>query len=206
MSAVGNPGAFECKHDPDGQGPDTDPYGLAIRGHDVYVADAAGNDIVKVEHHQTSLVKVLSKTAQPVPTSLAWGPDGALYIGELNFEAGIGKTAVYRLEPWSGRLTKYADGLSAVTSLAFGRHGTLYVTEWTTAFGPTGPTPNGDVIAIPWGGGTAGRQVIGAGSLHYPTGVGVKGDSLYVSNWGTAPGTGPAPHGQLVRIRLGHDC
>jgi hypothetical protein len=112
---------------------------------------------------------------------------------------------VYRLEPWSGKLTRYAGGLSAITSLAFDEHGTLYVTEWTTAFGPNGPTPNGDVVAIPWGGGAGGRHVIGAGSLHYPTGVGVRGDSLYVSNWGTAAGTGPGPHGQLVRVSLDSD-
>src|SRR6202008_2045086 len=50
VSAVGDPGSFECANDPDGQGPDTDPYGLAVRGHTFYVADAAGNDLVKIHN------------------------------------------------------------------------------------------------------------------------------------------------------------
>ena len=99
-TAVGDPGSFECANDPDGQGPDTDPYGLAAgHGRSFYVADAAGNDIVKVHKDgTTSLAAVLSTTGQPVPTSLAWGPDGALYIGTLNFEGGPGAATVYRLD------------------------------------------------------------------------------------------------------------
>jgi hypothetical protein len=92
--------------------------------------------------------------------------------------------------------------LTAVTAIAFGDNGTLFATEWTTGFGPFGPSPNGDVVAIPWGGSTNGRQVIGAGDLHFPTGVGVQGNSLYVSTWGIAPGSGPGPHGELVRFSL----
>jgi hypothetical protein len=204
--AVGDPGSFECQNDPDGQGPDSDPYGIAARGKTLYVADAAGNDIVSVLEGNTSLETVLSTDSQPVPTSLAFGPDGALYIGTLNFEAGPGGAAVYRYDPETGDLSVYASGLTAVTSLAFGHGGTLYVTEWTTGFGPDGPLPDGDVVAIPWGGGTDGRQVIGTGTLHFPTGVAVIGSKLYVSNWGIATGEdgpfGPGAHGQLVMTSL----
>jgi SMP-30/Gluconolactonase/LRE-like region len=206
--AVGDASTIECTTDPDGQGPDSDPYGIANRNGAFYVADAAGNDIVKVHEGDTSLVKVLSTDAQPVPTSLAFGPDGALYIGTLDFEGGPGGAAVYRLDLSTNELSVYASGLTAVTSLAFGRGGTLYVTEWTTGFDEaTGaPSPNGDVVAIPWGGGTDGRTVLGAGELHFPTGVGLVGSTLYVSNWGIAPGEdttfGPGNHGQLVSLSL----
>ena len=207
--AVGDVSTIECQTDPDGQGPDSDPYGIAAKGKTLYVADAAGNDIVSVLEGNTSLETVLSTDSQPVPTSLAIGPGGALYIGTLNFEGGPGGAAVYRYDTETGDLSVYASGLTAVTSLAFGKGGTLYVTEWTTGFGPDGPSPDGDVVAIPWGGGTDGRVVIGTGALHFPTGVAVIGSRLYVSNWGIATGEdgpfGPGGHGQLVSTSLSAD-
>jgi hypothetical protein len=206
FEAVGDASTIECTTDPDGQGPDTDPYGLAVRGSTFYVADAAGNDVVKIRHGHTSVATVLSHNSQPVPTSLAFGPDGALYIGTLNFEAGPGGAAVYRLAPGSHTATVYASGLSAITGIAFGEHGRLYVSEWTTGFDQNGPSPNGDVVSIPWGGGTAGRHVIGAGVLHFPGGVGVDEHGLYVSNWSIATGEdgpfGPGNHGQLLKFRF----
>ena len=203
-TAVADPQGFECTQNPDGQEADSDPYGLAIRGHKIFVADAAGNDVVTFDKHKAPEATVLSTTGQPVPTSLAWGPRGDLFIGTLNFEGGPGAASVYRLNIHTGALSVYASGLTAITSLAFGNHGRLYVTEWTTGFGATGPSPDGDVVSIPFGGGMDGRQVIGTGSLHFPTGVAVSGGNVYVSNWGIATGEdgpfGPGNHGQLVKI------
>src|SRR5690348_16140333 len=169
----GDPGAFECTNDPDGQGPDTDPYGIAIRDHTIFVADAAGNDIVQVDKHSgtVSLAAVISNNSQPVPTSLAWGPDGNLYIGTLNFEGGPGGASVYKLDPDTDQLSVYASGLTFITGLNFGCNGDLYVSEFSTGFGAMGPNPDGQVVKIPWGGGTDGRVTIGTGSLHFPTGV-----------------------------------
>jgi hypothetical protein len=65
---------FECTQNPDGQEPDSDPYGIAVRRGTFYVADAAGNDVVKVRKGKVSVATVLSTTAQPVPTSLASAP------------------------------------------------------------------------------------------------------------------------------------
>jgi hypothetical protein len=204
FKAVGDASGIECQTDPDGQGADTDPYGIAARGRTFYVADAAGNDVVKIKRANTTVAAVISKSEQPVPTSLAFGPDGGLYIGTLNFEGGPGQAKVYRLDVRTGALSVYADGLTAVTSLAFDTSGRLFVTEWTTGFGPDGPSPDGDVVVIPRGGGHDGRQVLGTGALHFPTGVGVTRQGVYVSNWGIAPGVdtvyGPGNHGQLVRL------
>jgi hypothetical protein len=97
--------------------------------------------------------------------------------------------------------------LSAITGIAFGPGGALYVSEWTTGFDQNGPSPNGDVVVVPWGGGQAGRQVIGAGVLHFPGGVAVSEAGVYVSNWSIAPGEdgpfGPGNHGQLLRFGIG---
>jgi hypothetical protein len=204
VEPVGDASTIECTTDPDGQGPDTDPYGLAIRGRTFYVADAAGNDIVKIRNGETSVAAVLSTTGQPVPTSLAFGPDGALYIGTLNFEGGPGSANVYRLDVHTGAVSVYAEGLFAITGIAFDQRGRLYGSEFTTGFGPEGPLPDGDVVVIPWGGGMQGRKVLGAGSLHFPGGVAVDRTGVYVSNWSIATGEdgpfGPGNHGQLVRI------
>jgi hypothetical protein len=207
VTPVGDASTIECTTDPDGQGKETDPYGIAYWRGRFAVADAAGNDVVLVSGRSTTVATVLSRTAQPVPTSLAVGPDGALYIGTLNFRGGPGQAAVYRLAPGSHTATVYASGLTAITGIAFGRRGTLYVSEFTTTFGPSGPGPDGAVVAVPWGGGTAGRTTYGTGFLHFPGGVAVNGGWLYVSNWSIAPGQdgplGPGNHGQLLRIPLG---
>ena len=138
FETVGDPGAFECANDPDGQGPDTDPYGIAVRHDTIYVADAAGNDLVKVDKHtgDVSLAAVISNNSQPVPTSLAWGPDGNLYIGTLNFEAGPQGAVVYKYDVHTGDLSAYATGLTFITGLNFGCNGDLYVSEFSTGFDP----------------------------------------------------------------------
>jgi SMP-30/Gluconolactonase/LRE-like region len=206
VTPVADVAGYECAHDPDGQGVDTDPYGIAARHGTIYVADAAGNDVLKVRGGTTSLATVLSKTGQPVPTSLAFGPDGALYIGTLDFEAGPGGANVYRLAPGATTATVYASGLSAITGIAFGRDGELYVSEFTTGFDQNGPSPDGDVVIVPSGGGTKtdSWHTLGTGKLHFPGGVGVTSDGVYVSNWSIADATdgafGPGNHGQLVRL------
>jgi hypothetical protein len=211
FEGVADVSAYECANDPDGLGLDTDPYGIAVAGHRIYVADAAGNDVLKVDKHsgEVSLAAVLSTTEQPqpVPTSLAVGPDGNLYIGTLNFEGGPQGASVYKYDVRTGELSTYATGLTFITGLNFGCDGDLYVSEFSTGFGEMGPLPDGDVVKIPWGGGAEGREVIGAGSLHFPTGVAYHDGALYVSNWGIAGGEdtpegGPGVHGQLVRIQL----
>jgi hypothetical protein len=208
FEAVGDPASVECTQNPDGQAIDTDPYGIAVIGRWIFVADAAGNDIVKIDKHtgEASVAAVLSTTGQPVPTSLAVGPDGNLYIGTLNFEGGPQGAIVYKYDVESGELSEYATGLTFITALNFGCNGDLYVSEFSTGFGDAGPLPDGDIVKIPWGAPAEGRQVIGAGSLHFPTGVAYMDGALYVSNWGIATGQdgafGPGAHGQLVRIAL----
>ena len=41
--------AFEAKHDPDGKGFDSDPYAVLVVGDHLLVADAAGNDVLRVD-------------------------------------------------------------------------------------------------------------------------------------------------------------
>jgi hypothetical protein len=76
--------------------------------------------------------------AQPVSTSVAIGPDGAYYVGELKgFPAPTGESRIWRIEPGtlhadcatSPACTIVADGFTSIVDLTFGPDGTLYVVE-----------------------------------------------------------------------------
>ena len=80
--------------------------------------------------------------AEPVATSVAIGPDGAYYVGELKgFPAPIGVSKVWRIEPGtrhaecgtSPACTVVYDNFTSVIDLAFGPDGTLYVVEMDEA-------------------------------------------------------------------------
>ena len=76
--------------------------------------------------------------AQPVATSVAIGPDGAYYMGELKgFPAPKGESRVWRIEPGarhavcgtSPACRVVADGFTSIIDLRFGPGGALYVIE-----------------------------------------------------------------------------
>ncbi len=66
----------------------------------------------------------------PVPTSVAVGPDGAYYVGMLSgFPFAAGSAAVYRVDPTTGRHDPYVTGLNHVVGIDFGPDGSLFVVE-----------------------------------------------------------------------------
>lgn len=76
--------------------------------------------------------------ADPVPTSVTIGPDGAYYVGELKgFPAPRNESRVWRLERGarhaqcgsSPACTVVADGFTSIIDLNVDKHGTIYVTE-----------------------------------------------------------------------------
>lgn len=76
--------------------------------------------------------------AQPVATSVAIGPDGAYYVGELTgFPAPTGASRVWRIEPGtrhakcatSSACKVVADGFTSIVDLTFAPNDTLYVVE-----------------------------------------------------------------------------
>lgn len=80
--------------------------------------------------------------ADTVPTSVAIGPDGAYYVGELiGFPAPTGESKVWRIEPGtrnadcgtSPACSVVVEGLTSIVDLAFGPDGTLYVVEMDEA-------------------------------------------------------------------------
>jgi sugar lactone lactonase YvrE len=200
---------IEFTSDPDGQGVDSDPYGVAVvgPGH-VLVTDAAGNDLIEVDHGQAHVLAVFPNNdagAQSVPTSVTVGPDGNYYVGEFGGEEPAtpnGGSRVWKVTP-SGDISVFATGLTAITGLAFGPDGSLYVCEFS-ADRESG-SPAGDIVRI-WPDGH--RTVLGAGSLFFPGGVAVKSNgAVFVSNWSILPAnTDPAgpfggANGQVVKLK-----
>jgi sugar lactone lactonase YvrE len=75
------------------------------------------------------------------PTSLAFGPDGLLYVSS-RFEG-----AVHRVTPESGS-SLYASDLGVATGLAFDRDGALYVGDRSGSILKLTPSPDGGAPAV----------------------------------------------------------
>jgi len=141
----------------------------SLGGNAALVADAAGNDLLHIDNRgnvrvvavlpnemvSTDNIKTLEGCAegdtegicglppmlpaQPVATSIAIGPDGNYYVGELKgFPAPTGASNIWRIAPgasWaqcgsSPDCVKVFDGgFTSIIDLAFGPDGDLYVVE-----------------------------------------------------------------------------
>jgi len=182
-----------CEEDPlqgFSAGPQSNPYHLtALSGSTVLLGDAAGNTVLAASRNgDVDWVAVLTppvdangdwrflKTAesdpsidcyvQPVPTSVAIGPDGAYYVGELTGAPAVpGWSRVWRLAPGARHVVCPSDhceevlsGFTSIIDVEFGPDGSLYVVEYDE---------NGwlaVVIGAPLAGGTLNRCDPGAGT------------------------------------------
>jgi hypothetical protein len=183
--------AFELSDNPDHGIIDTNAFGLLAEPGGRYVADAGGNDILRLEANgDLSVVAVFParlnspRGTDSVPTDIVRGPDGALYVSELagvNFGAGLAN--IWRVVPGSTP-TVYRSGLQTVIDLDFGPDGTLYYLEHASGVFFSGPGRVVHVLAN-------GTPVVVAGGLTRPTSLLVADDgTVYVTNNGVTPGAG----------------
>jgi hypothetical protein len=196
---------------------DSDPYDvIAYRGGWV-VADAGANDLLYVS--ATGRVSMLARfpavaeqvpagvfgnpapitvDAQAVPTSVAIGPDGALYVGLLRgVPSDPGTADIYRVVP-GHQPEIWARGLTSVTAIAFDRHGRLLATEFNTGGLLSPPTVPGALVRISDNGRTV--TTLPVPGLYQPTGVAVSADgTVYVSNYGNSTAASSQP-GAIVKI------
>jgi sugar lactone lactonase YvrE len=200
--------AYEAAANPDGGPIDSNPYGiLGLHGKKVIVADAGGNDLLRVHKKKISTVAVFpTRSSTPphpsctfpgfppitdsVPTAVAVGPDKAYYVGELTglpFCAGFAN--VYRVVPGHAP-TVFCGGFTTIIDLAFGPDGSLYVAQHSN--GPVFFGTPGDVVRV--GPGCSKTPV--TPPLNRPGSIAFGPDGkLYVSVNSNSAGTG-----QVVRI------
>jgi hypothetical protein len=154
LQGAGAPGADQGQTSYVGQ-VDSHPYAVASLGDGSWaVADAGGNDIVRVDRWgHVSLIAVLP--AQPikitqdiiaenglpscalgityrseaVPTDVEVGPDGALYVTTLPGGLSGNPGSVYRVSRGGGWAHRIATGFNGATNLAIDPRGGIYVAE-----------------------------------------------------------------------------
>jgi hypothetical protein len=141
-------------------------------------------------------------TIDPVATTVAVGPDGAIYAGELaGFPGPIGVSRIWRIEPDARgvrcgsdpRCTQVEVGpMTSIIDINFGPDGTMYVVELDEAGWFLGESPlaeGGTVNACHMTGGKGkGAKAGGSWSceelatgLPFPTAVAANGQDVYVT-------------------------
>jgi hypothetical protein len=200
---------------------DSNPYAFVAYRGGYAVVDAAGNDLLWIgpsgkvsvlavfPTQRSKLTRAIGKqigapasmtsiSVQSVPSSVALGPDGALYVGELR---GVpftpGSARIWRVVP-GRKPTVYASGFTTISDLAFDGPN-LLVLELSTKGLLSGKSPGALIRVTPAGK----KTVLVRAGLLYPTGLAVDGNSIYISNNGLYPATGAGPRGELVRLPTG---
>ncbi|MFC0113584.1 ScyD/ScyE family protein [Kibdelosporangium aridum] len=196
LKTVADLGTYEATANPDGGALDTNPTSVIASPWGYTAVDAGGNSLLGVG--PTGKVWTIATFAdhdgaQAVPTAVAQGPDGALYVGELTgFPFKPGSARVYKV--WPGKQPEvFADGFTNIIDVAFDRHGTLYVLE-IAKDGLTAGPPAGALIKV---GENGSHETVLDTGLTAPGGLAIKGNAAYISNCGTCAG-----QGTVVRVPL----
>ncbi|GAA5520864.1 ScyD/ScyE family protein [Aliifodinibius salicampi] len=161
--------SFEATNNPDGGVVDSNPFDVeSLGGKAALVVDAGGNDLLHIDNKgnlkvlavfpdelvSTANIKELvgcpdsgaglcglpdMMPAQPVPTSVAIGPDGYYYVGELKgFPAPSNASNIWRIAPdasWAecgsspDCMKVFDGGFTSIIDLVFDSEGNLHVAE-----------------------------------------------------------------------------
>jgi hypothetical protein len=198
---IANVGDYEFKNNPAGDDVNSNPYSIAWSPLGLAVTDAGGNSLLLVgpSGQVTALATFPAQrfgghAAQSVPTTVVWRK-GAFYVGELGGGGTPnGRSRVWKVVPGE-KATVYATGFTAITGLAFGPDGSMYVDE--LAKGGFAALEKGDLggaLIRVWPDGR--RTEVAPGKLTGPAGVAVGADgTVYVANKSVF-----ASKGQLLAI------
>jgi len=216
---------YEATVNPDGQEINPDPYAVLRVGDHWLVADAGGNDVLKIDkrgHISTWHVfdNIVNATCldpslqqpppskpgcQYVPTSLAMDKHGNIYVGGLG---GLvpGQGSVTELSPDGQTVLANWTGFTGVTGVAVSGRGDVYVSQlFAPEANPINPAIQGVLTKISH----TGTQT--SVDVPFPAGVALDGHgNVYVSAFSIAPDTGlvdpssgmavPGTSGQVWRL------
>lgn len=208
---------YEIENNPDPYHIDSDPYGLVI-GQDgmIYVADAGGNDIIKVDPTtgDTSVLAVIpglpgqqpnpdrgdTNEIDAVPTGLALAPDGGLYVSLLSGGPFFPQTAALMHVAMDGTVTTVASGLTMLGDVTVAPDGSIYVVTMSENFiDPAGPAP-GAIVKVNEDG--SNTPVITG--IPFPNGIAFDGEgNAYITAMVSLPAGTPA--GGMV-LKCGADA
>jgi hypothetical protein len=190
------------------QGKESDPYSFMAVPGGYAMTDASANTLMKIDWHNdiATLAEFPSRPERgtdSVPTSVAVGPDGAYYVGELTgFGAPLpppGDAKVYRVAPGEAP-TVFCSGFNRIIDIAFDGDGSLYVLQFYPGPPPAGLGILWRVIPAPLD--SPDRtcpdrvQVDTGVALDQPTAIALGPDgALYISNRG-----GRISVGEVLRI------
>jgi hypothetical protein len=179
---------------------DSDPYDIVSYHGGYAIADAAANDVLWLspKGHLSILDRLptvpmafngTTIDAQAVPTSLAVGPHGALYVGTFSGFPNLPGTArIYRLTPGQPP-AEVASRLTAVTAIAFDHKGRLLALEYSTGGLLSPPGTPGALVRVDLTTGI--NTTLPVTSLQQPAGLAVgRRDTIYIANYGNSTGKG----------------
>lgn len=188
---------------------ESDPYGLATGPYGTVVANAGGHSsqgnnllLVTANGTITELAQFPDRpsltdptdTITSVPTTVAQGPDGAFYVGELTGAPFYPNEArVWRVVPGQPP-TVHVDGFSTIIDIAFDAAGRLIVLQ--TGANPFNNTLDGALIRVEPDGS---RTTLASAGLRNPGGVALTPDGTFYVTTFNASGGGV---GQLVKVTV----
>ena len=209
---VADLGTYEIDANPDCGRIDSNPFAVLVEPGGVIVADAGGNALIRRDTNGdlSTFAAFPSRYTTPqgprcpavpadypntlpnetVPTSVAVGPDGAYYVGQLaGFPLVVGAARIYRVVPGTAPAV-FLTGFTFVISLAFDSQGNLFVLQHMDG---AGAIATGSLIRVAPDGS---RTTVIAGLVR-PTSLAIGGDgAIYISHRGISVGIG-----EVLRIR-----
>jgi hypothetical protein len=197
--------AYEFANNPDGENTESNPYAVLDLGARLLVVDAAADTVYSVskDSGEVSVFAVIDTEPggrDPVPTSLARGPNRSILVGTLGAGERPGAAEV-RAYNRKGKLLHAVGGFTSVVGVAYDkRHDDLYVSELFAGADDPEAIP-GALTKVAANGE---RQTV---PVPVPGGVAVtKRGVVYVAAWsiGTEDGTFGIPDssGQVWRMRF----
>ena len=193
---------FEFRRDPDGDGVDSNPYGIDFRKGTKVVADAGGNSLLRIGPNGGKKLittfpdrKFGGERVDDVPTSVAISRSGVYYVGTLGGAATPqGRARVWRVAP-NGKKKVFRGGFDMIVGVDLGPDGSLYVVELLRKGWPQFETGDftGSLIRVEPNGD---RTELARGRLNAPGGLAVaRNGDVYVSVNSLSP-----RNGKVVRV------